>query len=162
MSFVYPYHVFADYPKSGLKTQDEIGGNEYVSGNYPGAVLMRVNLWGGVGKPGIHFVPTNTDVVSLFSYAGGPAGDAVLDDITLRRMAGSKETEQIPINLGKLMYEGKGNNIILQPNDIIVVPTRKPLINTDVVTIIGFTLSVFSLVLTGYAVSQIAASDKNK
>ena len=29
-------------------------GSEFTSGAQTGSVLMRVNLWGAVGKPGIH------------------------------------------------------------------------------------------------------------
>ena len=47
-------------------------GSEYVSGAQTGNVLMRINLWGAVGKPGIHHVPAKTNLINLLSYAGGP------------------------------------------------------------------------------------------
>jgi tetratricopeptide (TPR) repeat protein len=42
-------------PGSGLSLSHELqgagSGSEFVSGNYPGAVLMPVNLWGAINKP---------------------------------------------------------------------------------------------------------------
>ena len=39
-------------------------------------LLMRVNIWGFVRKPGQYMVPTDTDLICLMSFAGGPAEQA--------------------------------------------------------------------------------------
>src|SRR5207244_1830868 len=62
-------------------------GNEFVSGDTPGAVLMKVNLWGAVNRPGIHYVPLRTDLVTLLSYAGGPMPNAEMDQMLIKRRA---------------------------------------------------------------------------
>src|SRR4051812_38256259 len=88
LALAFPFPAFAA-GGSGYSLMPEIpgagGGSEYVSGNFPGAVLIPINLWGAVGKPGIHHVPTRTDLVTLISLAGGPTGDASLGDVSIKR-----------------------------------------------------------------------------
>ena len=73
----------------GIQKFNQSRGAEYVSGNQPGTVLMRVNLWGAVNRPGIHHIPIKTDLMSLVSYAGGPKNDALLDEVTIKREVGN-------------------------------------------------------------------------
>ena len=35
-------------------------------------LLIKVNVWGFVAKPGQYLVPSGTDLISLISFAGGP------------------------------------------------------------------------------------------
>src|SRR4051812_16725778 len=89
--------AFSQDLTSGLAVSKELGsgrmgsGSEFVSGDYPGAVLMRVNLWGAVGKPGIHFVPAQTDLVTLLSFAGGPSEAAKMSGLYIKRWTSGKE-----------------------------------------------------------------------
>lgn len=119
-------------------------GNEYVSGEYPGAVLMRVNLWGAVGKPGIHFVPAQTDLISLLSYAGGPSESARLSGIYIKRWVAGKES-LIQVDAEDILKGTEAKAPILQANDIIVVPKSRPLLSQDTVAVVGFLTSVLSL-----------------
>ena len=48
-------------------------------------LLMRVNIWGFVRKPGQYMVPTDTDLISLMSFAGGPAEQAKIKSIKIVR-----------------------------------------------------------------------------
>ena len=55
----------------GIQKFNQSRGAEYVSGNQPGTVLMRVNLWGAVNRPGIHHIPIKTDLMSLHQNNDG-------------------------------------------------------------------------------------------
>lgn len=44
----------------------------YLSLGADNELLMKVNVWGEVKKPGILDVPDNTDLVSLLSFANDP------------------------------------------------------------------------------------------
>lgn len=48
-------------------------------------LLMRVNIWGFVRKPGQYMVPTDTDLISLMSFAGGPVEEAKIKSIKIVR-----------------------------------------------------------------------------
>lgn len=48
-------------------------------------LLMRVNIWGFVRKPGQYMVPTDTDLISLISFAGGPVEQAKVKAVKIVR-----------------------------------------------------------------------------
>jgi hypothetical protein len=48
-------------------------------------LLIPVNIWGFVQKPGQYMVPDNTDLVALLSFAGGPTENAKLSHIRIIR-----------------------------------------------------------------------------
>lgn len=90
-----------------------------------GGLLITVNLWGYVGKPGQYEVPSSTDIVQLISLAGGPAPNAEIDKVEIvRRITqpdSSVKTEVIPVNLTE--FKEKGDTPpLLSPGDTIIVP----------------------------------------
>jgi hypothetical protein len=48
-------------------------------------LLMRVNIWGFVRRPGQYMVPKDTDLISLISFAGGPREEAKIKKIKVIR-----------------------------------------------------------------------------
>ncbi|MRR09928.1 hypothetical protein EG831_07630, partial [bacterium] len=44
-------------------------------------VLIEVQIWGQVNRPGMYRVPVSTDAVGLISYAGGPTEYAALSRV---------------------------------------------------------------------------------
>lgn len=48
-------------------------------------LLIKVNIWGFVQKPGQYMVPNGTDLISLISFAGGPREQAKLKSIKVIR-----------------------------------------------------------------------------
>ncbi len=127
-------------------------GSEYVSGNYPGAILMPVSLWGSIGKPGIHHVPTQTDLVQLLSLAGGPGSDAELDHITIKRRS-EKEEVIIRVNADDILNKPGVHSPILNANDIIMIPREKPNVSANTITTLAFISSVATILLAGFAIS---------
>lgn len=90
-----------------------------------GGLLITVNLWGYVGKPGQYEVPSSTDIVQLISLAGGPAPNAEMDKVEIVRRTmqpdSSVKTEVIPVNLMEFRTKGE-NPILLSPGDTVIVP----------------------------------------
>lgn len=142
---------------SGLTLSKELAvggkGNEYVSGDYPGAVLMKVNLWGAVQKPGIHYIPVRTDLVTLLSYAGGPSDRAKFDSVTIKRWAGGKESV-IEVDVDDLLTDTGGKPPQLEANDVVVIPSSTPLISNDTMSVIGVAASILSIVVAGFVIQQ--------
>jgi hypothetical protein len=85
-------------------------------------LLIRVNIWGFVNKPGQYMVPSETDLISLLSYAGGPQPLAKLSKIRIvRRISNLNHEEIIELNVKKYIEEGKVNIPTLKPDDTIIV-----------------------------------------
>ncbi|ACF14986.1 hypothetical protein Ctha_2537 [Chloroherpeton thalassium ATCC 35110] len=96
-------------------------------------VLIDVNLWGQVGKPGKYFVPYTTDLISLISIAGGPTNQAKLDEVRIVRYAQRDTTvvEKIArVNIIRFIEYGEQSHI-------------PPLVRGDTVIVPGDALSVF-------------------
>ncbi|MBN2411867.1 SLBB domain-containing protein [candidate division KSB1 bacterium] len=99
------------------------GAAQYILGGRD-QVLMAVNIWGFVGKPGQYMVPYGTDLISLLSYAGGPREEAKIKSIKVVR-GGDGETKQgevIEVNVKEYLDKGNNNSIpTLKPGDTVVV-----------------------------------------
>ena len=91
-------------------------------------LVIKVNIWGFVAKPGQYIVPSNTDLISLISFAGGPREGAKLNNIRLIRATVLKDNNQqiLNINVKKFVKEGD-NSIIpqLKPGDTIIISGSK-------------------------------------
>jgi polysaccharide export outer membrane protein len=57
-------------------------------------LLIKVNIWGFVRKPGQYMVPKNTDLISLISFAGGPLEQAKIKKVKVIRAAESNAAPQ--------------------------------------------------------------------
>jgi SLBB domain len=97
----------------------------YYSLGGQGGLMITVNLWGFVGKPGQYEVPGSTNLIQLISLAGGPTPDAELDKVEIVRQTmqpdSSYKTDVIPIDLRDFKTEGK-QMPLLSPGDTIIVP----------------------------------------
>jgi len=96
-------------------------------------VLIDVNLWGQVGKPGKYFVPYTTNLISLISIAGGPTDQAKLDEVRIVRYSQRDTTviERIArVNITRFIEYGEQSHI-------------PPLVRGDTVIVPGDALSVF-------------------
>ena len=87
-------------------------------------LLIKINIWGFVAKPGQYLVPSDTDLISLISFAGGPIDGAKLNKIKLIRSALKKDIKQkvISINVQKFINDGDDSIIPhIKPGDTIIV-----------------------------------------
>ena len=127
----------------GQITDQELGkalSNSYRSGLYdfsdPGAVNIKVAVWGYVARPGKYIVPDYTSVSDLLSYAGGPEQSAEMDDLRIYRVLESGKEEMVKFSYNDIMW-GEGisvrNRIIptLKASDILIVPGSPRLFFAD-------------------------------
>ena len=86
-------------------------------------LLIPVNIWGFVRKPGQYMIPNNTDLISLLSFAGGPTEYAKISNIRIIRNNPLAKSEVMKVNVKKFLETGQYNNIIpaLKPGDTIIV-----------------------------------------
>ena len=59
-------------------------GAQYILGDRD-EILMNVNVWGYVLRPGQYLVPRHTDLITLISFAGGPREGANLSNVRIIR-----------------------------------------------------------------------------
>ena len=110
---------FSDRPAQYILGSDDI-------------LLVNVNLWGHVQRPGIYSVPSAYSLIDLISSAGGPLKTARLSDVRIVR----KNQEVIQVNIEKFLKTGKVSLLpLLQPGDTIIVSGSVQDIFTRVVAI---------------------------
>jgi hypothetical protein len=81
-------------------------------------LIMNINLWGHVLKPGAYEIPINYSLVELISHAGGPGQSANLDDVKIVR----KDNEIVRVNIKQYIQTGDFSNIPqLKPGDTVIV-----------------------------------------
>jgi hypothetical protein len=133
-------------------------GSVYYSGNYPGAVLMRVSIIGEVQRPGVHHMPKDTSLNTALGFAGGPTRFANTKDAVINRNFNG-ELKSIPLDLDKHFRELHSQNISIQPNDTIYIPQREAVISDNtfrVVTVLSF---IVGTVLSAVSIHQLTKSN---
>lgn len=104
-------------------------GAQYTIGNED-ELLIKVNIWGFVRMPGQYLVPSDTDMISLISYAGGPIEGAETKKVKLVRTTEftpdgkNRNTDQkiYFYNIKEFLEVGDIKlNPQLMPNDTIVM-----------------------------------------
>ena len=60
--------------------------SEYIFRSSPKESLIGVQLLGAVSKPGIYYIPANTDLLKLLTLAGGTTNGGDLSEILVRKM----------------------------------------------------------------------------
>ena len=116
----------------------------------PGAINIKVSVWGYVARPGKYNVPDYTTVSDLLSYAGGPNQNASTDDLRIFRTLDNGNEEMLKFTYDAIMW-GNGievkNRILpkLEPSDILIVPGSPRYFFKDW---FGMGLQIFSAVIS--------------
>jgi len=108
---------------SGLLAQPQkistpIPGKEYYI-DESGGVFMHINILGHVKYPGTYLVHESTDILTIISQSGGPLGGANLKSVIIH----SDDSMQI-IDLNSIFKSGMRDEIIIKPNDTIIIEQR--------------------------------------
>lgn len=113
-------------------------------------LLVNVNLWGHVQRPGIYSIPSAYNLIDLISSAGGPLQTARLSDVRVIR----KNQEVMEVNVEKFLKTGNVELLpVLQPGDTIIVSGSIQDIFTKVVAIfrdLAIIVNVFMLAVRVY------------
>jgi hypothetical protein len=90
---------------------------QYILGDED-VLLININLWGHVQRPGIYSIPSSFNIIDLLSSAGGPLKTARLNDVRIIR----KNQEVIKVNIKEFIKTGNKDLLVpLQPGDVIIV-----------------------------------------
>jgi hypothetical protein len=111
-------------------------GAQYFIGD-ENQLLMQVNVWGRVEKPGQYFVPSDTDLITLISVAGGPADKSRLDNVRVVRGV-SEGSDVIQVNIKKYLKTGDRDLIPdLKPDDTIIVSGSMWYLLSSVISVVA-------------------------
>ncbi len=81
-------------------------------------LLINVNLWGHVQRPGIYSIPSTYGLIDLISSAGGPLKTARLSEVRIIR----NNRSVVSINIDRFIKTGDNTLLpVLQPGDTIIV-----------------------------------------
>ncbi len=85
-------------------------------------LLVPVNIWGFVEKPGQYMVPNNTDLISLLSFAGGPKEGAKISNIQIIRSDSKLGNTVFKINVKRYLETADQRLVpVLKPGDTVLV-----------------------------------------
>jgi hypothetical protein len=81
-------------------------------------LLIPVNLWGHVQRPGVYSIPSSYGLIDLLSAAGGPLKSARLSDIRVIR----RNQQVIKVNVDIFIKTGNSELLpVLKPGDTVIV-----------------------------------------
>ncbi|MEN0058879.1 MAG: SLBB domain-containing protein [Bdellovibrio sp.] len=130
--------------------------SEYIFRSSPKESLIAVQLLGAVNKPGIYYVPANTDLLKLITLAGGTTNGGDLSEILVRKMEPKTWAEiqskaineyqgAYEVDAEKLIKYGGARGLKLQQDDFVYVPPRTPWVSNEAargITVVSVLLGI--------------------
>ena len=81
-------------------------------------LLINVNLWGHIQRPGIYSIPSSYGLIDLISSAGGPLNTARLSEVRIIR----SNQEVVKVDVEQYIITGNSTLLpVLRPGDTIIV-----------------------------------------
>ena len=114
-----------------------------------GTILMNVNVWGHVNRPGRHMVFDGIDIATLLSVVGGPKSGAELNKVKIFREVPDENGQIIyTINIAKFLKTGDRSEFIkIMPNDTFIIPQKTSSYMMEQVGTINTLLSILNIYL---------------
>jgi len=114
-----------------------------------GTILMNVNVWGHVNRPGRHMVFDGIDIATLLSVVGGPKSGAELNKVKIFREVPDENGQIIyTINIAKFLKTGDRSEFIkIMPNDTFIIPQKTSSYMIQQVGTINTLLSILNIYL---------------
>lgn len=104
------------------ETKETRASKYYISLGPEDELMIKVNVWGQIAKPGQYLVPSGTDLVALLSYAGGPTENAKINDVRIVRSS-EENPKIISVDIKGYMETGDASSIpVLMPGDTVMIP----------------------------------------
>lgn len=138
---------------SYLEIKEPQRAAEYIYRSAPKESLIGVQLIGAVQKPGLYYVPLNTDILKLITLAGG-TDDADLANIIVRKIDPT-QPGVYELDVKKLMKSSaETKSFKLAQDDFIYIPKKEPWISNDVSRTITLVSLITSIVLTAVLIEK--------
>ena len=126
---------------------------EYIYRSSQKESLIGVQLLGAVQKPGLYYIPANTDILKLLTLAGG-IEDANLSEVIVRKIDPT-QSGVYELDMNKFMHSSADvKPFKLTQDDLIFIPKKEPWISNDVSRTITLVSLVTSIVLTAVLIDK--------
>lgn len=124
---------------------------EFMGGNYPGAIMIPINVWGATKTTGLFRVPKTATLIDVLSFAQGPTDNAVLSKVRIKRTA-EKVEKTFTVDVEELIDNPNAQDIPLMANDILYIEPRKPFLDPQIVTTVSVLATVATLISTVFII----------
>jgi hypothetical protein len=146
-----------------IKTPQQ--ASEYIFRSAPKESLISVQLLGAVQKPGIYYIPSNTDLLKLLTLAGGSSTSGDFSEVMVRKTEPeqwahiqSKALDEhrgtYEVDVKKLIELGGGGTLRMAHDDLVYVPSRESLVSPETSKTFTMVSVAMSIVLTGLLIGQ--------
>ncbi|MES2803672.1 MAG: SLBB domain-containing protein [Bdellovibrionota bacterium] len=126
---------------------------EYIYRSSQKETLISVQLLGAVEKPGIYYIPAQTDLLKLVSLAGGTR-DADLTEVLVRKTDPSQKGVY-ELDLNKLMKStSEVKPFKLAQDDFVYIPKKQPWISSDIAQSVTIISLITSIILTSVLIEK--------
>ena len=128
------------------KSQYNVSSERFFT-NENGIILMNVNVWGHVNKPGRHMVFDGIDIATLLSVVGGPKSGAQLKKVKIfREVLDGNGKLTYTINIAKFLKTGDRSEFIkIMPNDTFIIKQKTSNYMIEQVGTLNTLLSILNL-----------------
>lgn len=143
---------------------------EYIFRNSPRDNLITIQVFGSVARPGMYYVPEDTDLMKLLTLAGGVVNSSELDEVVVRKLEGrawrsvnSKYVDQrndqtYVVDVDKMLKNSPSvKPLKMSHDDFVYVPQKESWISNDFSKVV----SLVSVILTG-VLTYVIIKEKNK
>lgn len=138
---------------------------EYIFRSSPKESLISVQLLGAVTRPGIYYVPANTDLMKLLTLAGGNSASADLSEVLVRKLepktwseiknkAVSEYEGAYEVNAEKIIKYGGSRQLKLAQDDFIYVPAKTSWISGETSRTVTFVSVLLTIGLTAILIKN--------
>ncbi len=167
--------VIFSFSSVGVARADETGllsdikppqqASEYIFRSTQKESLISVQLMGAVNKPGIYYIPANTDLLKLITLAGGSTNVGDVSEVLVRKQepkawdeVKSKAINEYQgayeVNAEKIIKYGGARQLKLAQDDFVYVPQRSTWVTSEATKTITVVSLVAGIVLTGLLIQK--------
>ncbi|MDG0815480.1 SLBB domain-containing protein [Bdellovibrio svalbardensis] len=139
--------------------------SEYIFRSSQKESLITVQLMGAVNKPGIYYVPQNTDLLKLITLAGGSTTAGDVSEVLVRKQE-PKSWDEVKskaineyqgayeVNAEKIIKYGGARQLKLAQDDFVYVPQKSTWVSGEATKTITVVSLVAGIVLTGLLIQK--------
>jgi competence protein ComEA len=139
--------------------------SEYMYRSSPKESLISIQLLGAVQKPGVYYVPTNTDLLKVLTLAGGSTNGGDISEVMVRKTDPEKWAQihskaldehrgTYEVDVQELIRQGGGESLKMNHDDLIYVPPREAMVSPETSKTITLVSVVMSMALTGLLIGK--------
>ena len=129
----------------------------YIIDPETGQLSMYIRVWGEVNAAGVKIVPSDTDLIALLGFFGGPTNYAKLDNVRIiRYQVKPGEPRVVVANIEKFLETGDTSLIpTIYPNDTVIIKSSIWKVLRDISPYLSVTVQALNFI---YLISRIKAT----